>query len=150
MINTKLTRKAMIIAYNAHKNQFDKAQVPYIYHPIHLAEQMTTETECIVALLHDVVEDTDVTFEQLEKEFPFEIIEILKLLTHDNKEDYMTYIERASLSEDFRLLFATARVLLLGEKTDAPGKKRISAGRRRCGAWDNVQQEGIQAKYKST
>lgn len=94
MINTELTRKAMIIAYNAHKNQFDKAQVPYIYHPIHLAEQMTTETECIVALLHDVVEDTDVTFEQLEKEFPFEIIEILKLLTHDNKEDYMTYIER--------------------------------------------------------
>lgn len=67
MINTKLTRKATIIAYNAHKNQFDKAQVPYIYHPIHLAEQMTTETECIVALLHDVVEDTDVTFEQLEK-----------------------------------------------------------------------------------
>ena len=62
----------------------------------------------------------------------------------------MTYIERASLSEDFRLLFATARVLLLGEKTDAPGKKRISAGKRRCGAWDNVQQEGIQAEYKST
>ena len=62
----------------------------------------------------------------------------------------MTYIERASLSEDFRLLFATARVLLLGEKTDIPGKKRISAGKRRCGAWDNVQQEGIQAKYKST
>ena len=39
MINTKLTRKAMIIAYNAHMNQFDKANVPYIYHPIHLAEQ---------------------------------------------------------------------------------------------------------------
>lgn len=69
MINTKLTRKAMIIAYNAHVNQFDKAGVPYIYHPIHLAEQMNTETECIVALLHDVVEDTDITFRQLEKEF---------------------------------------------------------------------------------
>ena len=92
MINTKLTRKAMILAYNAHMNQFDKAGVPYIYHPIHLAEQMNTEIECIVALLHDVVEDTSLTFEQLEKEFPKEVIEVLKLLTHDKKVDYMDYI----------------------------------------------------------
>ena len=75
MVNTKLTRKAMKIAYNAHINQVDKSGVPYIYHPIHLAEQMNTETECIVALLHDVVEDTDVTFEQLKQDFPEEVIE---------------------------------------------------------------------------
>ena len=93
MINTQLTRKAMIIAYNAHMNQFDKAGVPYIYHSIHLAEQMETETECIVALLHDVVEDTDVTFKDLEKEFPKDSIEALKLLTHDKKVDYMEYIK---------------------------------------------------------
>ena len=92
MINTKLTKKAMIIAYNAHMNQFDRAGVPYIYHPIHLAEQMDTEIECIVALLHDVVEDTDVTFEQLKKEFSGEVIEVLKLLTHDKNTDYMEYI----------------------------------------------------------
>jgi len=94
MINTKLTRKAMIIAYNAHMNQFDKANVPYVYHPIHLAEQMENENECIVALLHDVVEDTDITFEQLEKDFPIEVIMALKLLTHDKKIDYMKYIEK--------------------------------------------------------
>lgn len=93
MINTKLTRKAMVIAYNAHANQFDKAGVPYIFHPIHLAEQMDTETECVVALLHDVVEDTDVTFEQLEKEFSSDIIKILKLLTHDKETDYMEYVK---------------------------------------------------------
>ncbi len=93
MINTKLTRKAMVVAYNAHMNQFDKAGVPYIYHPIHLAEQMETETECIVALLHDVVEDTDITFKDLEKEFPKDSIEALKLLTHDKKVDYMEYIK---------------------------------------------------------
>lgn len=93
MINTKLTRKTMIIAYKAHFNQFDKAGVPYIYHPIHVAEQMETETECIVALLHDVVEDTNITFEELEKEFPYEIIKTLKLLTHDKSVDYMKYIE---------------------------------------------------------
>lgn len=94
MINTKLTRKAMIIAYNAHQNQFDKAGVPYIFHPIHLAEQMNSETECIVALLHDVVEDTFVTFTELEKEFSSEVIETLKLLTHDKKTDYMSYIKK--------------------------------------------------------
>lgn len=94
MINTKLTRKAMTIAYNAHQNQFDRAGVPYIFHPIHLAEQMNSETECIVALLHDVVEDTSITFTELEKEFPSGIIEILKLLTHDKKTDYMSYIKK--------------------------------------------------------
>ena len=94
MINTKLTTKAMIIAYNSHKNQVDRAGVPYIYHPIHLAEQMDTETECIVALLHDVVEDTDVTFANLEKYFSKEIIDILKLLTHDKSIDYLDYIQK--------------------------------------------------------
>lgn len=51
MINSKLTKKAMIIAYNAHKNQLDKAGIPYIYHPIHLAEQKDAETECIVCFV---------------------------------------------------------------------------------------------------
>lgn len=96
MINTDLTRKAMTIAYNAHINQLDKAGMPYIYHPIHLAEQMNTETECVVALLHDVVEDTDITFEELEKEFPKEIMEPLKLLTHDKNVEYMKYIKKLS------------------------------------------------------
>ncbi len=94
MINTKLTRKAMIIAYNAHQNQFDKANIPYIYHPIHIAEQMETELECIVALLHDVVEDTDITLNDLEKEFPKEVIDLLKILTHDKKIDYIEYIKK--------------------------------------------------------
>lgn len=99
MVNTKNTRKAMIIAYNAHKNQFDKAGVPYVYHPIYLAEQMDTEEECIIALLHDVVEDTAVTFEDLEKEFSQTIINTLKLLTRSKKEDYFKYISRIAENE---------------------------------------------------
>lgn len=83
----------MILAYNAHMNQLDKAGVPYIFHPIHLAEQMQTESECIVAILHDVVEDTDITFMQLGKEFSSEVIDALKLLTHDKKVEYMAYIK---------------------------------------------------------
>ena len=66
MLYTKLTKKAMQIAFEAHKDQTDKSGLPYLYHPIHLAEQMTEENAVCVALLHDVVEDTDVTFEELE------------------------------------------------------------------------------------
>ena len=94
MIYTKNTKKAIIIAYNAHINQKDRSGLPYILHPIHLAEQMDTEEECIVALLHDVVEDTDITFEELEKEFSKTIIDALKLLTHDKDTDYFEYIEK--------------------------------------------------------
>ena len=94
MIYTKNTKKAIIIAYNAHINQKDRSGLPYILHPIHLAEQMDTEEECIVALLHDVVEDTDVTLEELEKEFSKTVIDALKLLTHDKDTDYFEYIEK--------------------------------------------------------
>lgn len=92
MVYTANTEKAMKIAYEAHHGQIDKSGVPYIFHPIHLAEQMETEEECIVALLHDVVEDTDITFEQLEKEFSPTVIEALKLLTHDDSVEYMEYV----------------------------------------------------------
>lgn len=94
MVYTENTQKAMVLAYNAHLGQKDKSGVPYIYHPIHLAEQMDTEEECIVALLHDVVEDTDVTFTQLEKDFSVNVIEALKLLTHDKSIDYMDYVRK--------------------------------------------------------
>lgn len=94
MIYTEQTKKAMVIAYNAHLGQVDKSGIPYIYHPIHLAEQMDTEDECIVALLHDVVEDTNITFEQLEKEFSAKVITALKLLTRDKKVDYMDYVKQ--------------------------------------------------------
>ncbi len=94
MIYTEKTKRAMQIAYEAHHGQLDKSGVPYIYHPIHLAEQMDTETETIVALLHDVVEDTPVTMEDLSEEFSEEVIEALKLLTHDENEDYMSYVQK--------------------------------------------------------
>ena len=93
MIYTDNTRIAMKIAFDAHLNQVDKSGVPYVYHPIHLAEQMETEEECIVALLHDTVEDTDITFEELEKDFSYTVIQALKLLTHDPSVEYMDYVK---------------------------------------------------------
>lgn len=94
MIYTELTKKAMKIAFQVHKEQTDKTGVPYIYHPIHLAEQMEDETTICVALLHDVIEDGDITAADLEKEgFREEMIEALKLLTHDEAVPYMEYIK---------------------------------------------------------
>ncbi len=93
MIYTQNTKKAINIAYNAHMGQIDKFGIPYIFHPMHLAEQMDSEEECIVAILHDVVEDTEITFDQLEEDFSETVIEALKLLTHDKSVPYNDYIK---------------------------------------------------------
>ena len=92
MVYTELTNKAMRVAYQAHHGQLDYNGIPYIFHPIHLAEQMDDEISCCAALLHDVVEDTAVTMDDLAKEFPAEVIEVLKLLTHRDDVDYFSYV----------------------------------------------------------
>ena len=78
MIYTDLPIKAMNLAYAAHHGQFDKGGVPYIFHPIHLAEEMDDEVSTCVALLHDTVEDTAVTLEELAESFPREIVEAVE------------------------------------------------------------------------
>ena len=92
MIYTPLTIRAMNLAYTAHHGQVDKAGVPYIFHPLHLAEAMEDEISCCAALLHDTVEDTDVTLVQLADEFPAEVVEAVRLLTHDPDTDYFAYV----------------------------------------------------------
>ena len=92
MIYTPLTGKAMQIAYRAHHGQVDKSGIPYIFHPIHLAEQMDDEISCCVALLHDTVEDTDVTLEELKEIFPPEVTDAVALMTHHDDTDYFDYV----------------------------------------------------------
>lgn len=92
MIYTPLTYKAMHIAYRAHHGQLDKSGAPYIFHPIHLAEQMEDEISCCAALLHDVVEDTDVTLDDLRKDFPEEVVEAVRLLTHEKWMPDLEYL----------------------------------------------------------
>lgn len=95
MIYTDLTKAAMKLCYKAHHGQVDKSGIPYVFHPIHLAEQMQDELTTVTALLHDVVEDTDYTFEDLqEMGYPTQVLEALKLLTHDPVVSYMEYVER--------------------------------------------------------
>ncbi len=95
MIYTDFTKKALKLCFEAHKDQVDKTDMPYVFHPFHLAEQMDDELLTICALLHDVVEDTPLTLEDLsERGFPPEAIEVLKLLTHDDSVPYMEYVEK--------------------------------------------------------
>lgn len=94
MIYTPLTIRAMQIAYDAHHGQTDKAGVPYVFHPLHLAEAMGDEICCCAALLHDVVEDTAVTLEDLAAVFPPEVVEAVALLTHEEGTDYFDYVRR--------------------------------------------------------
>ena len=97
IINTMSTLpRAIEIATEAHKGQFDKAGNEYIGHPLRVMEMGRTEDERIVGVLHDLVEDTDWTFEMLEAEgFAPEIIAALKCVTKlSENENYDAFIER--------------------------------------------------------
>ena len=67
MIYTDMTKKAINIMFEAHKNQKDKSNTPYVFHPWSIAEKMTNEIETTTALLHDVAEDSKITIKDLEK-----------------------------------------------------------------------------------
>ena len=90
-----LTR-AIEIATEAHKGQFDKSGKDYIGHPLRVMEMCKTEDEKIVGVLHDVVEDSPWTFQELEAEgFSKQITDALRCLTKTSEnENYDEYIER--------------------------------------------------------
>lgn len=97
MIYTALTKQALKLCFEAHRDQTDKSGMPYVFHPFHLAEQMDTEESTTVALLHDVVEDTDYTLEDLKAMgFPNNVIDALALMTHDPRVPYMEYVKAIS------------------------------------------------------
>ena len=94
MIYTALTKKAMLLAYTAHKDQKDKGGMPYIFHPFFVAEHMDTETETAAALLHDVCEDTPITANDLKNMgFPTEVVSVVDILSRKENEDYTEYIK---------------------------------------------------------
>ena len=87
--------KAIQIAVSAHKEQVDKSGQPYILHLIRVMDAGETEQEKICGVLHDLVEDTDWTFEKLENEgFSEKIISALKCVTKQENEDYDIFIDR--------------------------------------------------------
>ncbi len=132
MIYSELTKKALKLSFDAHKDQTDKSGMPYVYHPFHLAEQMDTEETVIVALLHDVVEDTDYTIQDIaDMGFPQTVIDALELLTHDKGVPYMDYVARikgnpiasAVKLADLRHNSDVSRLDILDEKAIERNKK---------------------------
>lgn len=88
--------RAIAIAAEAHVDQREKSGVPYILHPIRIMLRMSTEAEMMVAILHDVVEDTSWTLDQLRKEgFPEEVVEAVDCVTRRGTESYAEFVERA-------------------------------------------------------
>ncbi|MCH4072608.1 GTP pyrophosphokinase [Pseudoramibacter sp.] len=95
MIYTALTKKAMNLMYEVHKNQRDKGNVPYVFHPWHVAEQMRDEISAAAALLHDVCEDGDVRLADLRQMgFPEAVVKAVDLLTRRPGQTYSAYIEK--------------------------------------------------------
>lgn len=90
-----LVDKALSIAKKAHKGQLDKAGKDYILHPIHVSQQVKLEEEKAVALLHDVIEDTEITLEDLKKAgMPMDVVEAVNALTKVEGIDYFDYLKK--------------------------------------------------------
>lgn len=100
MTNTStLLEKALQIATDAHICQVDKAGAPYIFHPIRVSDRCSTDEERIVALLHDTIEDTEVTAEYLLMEgFPRNIVDAILSVTRNKDESYEDFIKRSRLN----------------------------------------------------
>ena len=95
MIYTDLTKTAMRIAYDAHYGQVDRGKTPYIFHPMHVAETMKDEDSTVVAILHDILEDTPVSAELLRRKgIPERLIEAVEILTRRENEPYAEYLNR--------------------------------------------------------
>ena len=136
MIYTPETKKAMKLCFDAHKEQVDKSGLPYVFHPFHLAEQMSNENTPVVALRHDVVEDSDYTFADLQElGFSESVLAALRLLTHDESVPYMDYVAaiqknpvaRAVKLADLRHNSDLSRMDEVTEKTLARREKYLAA-----------------------
>ena len=130
MLYTPMTKAAMKLCFEAHRDQVDKSGLPYVFHLILVAEQMSTEEEVCVALLHDVMEDTDFTVEDIRAAGMSEdVIEALLLMTHEPSVEYMDYVVTLSVNPLARKakmadLCHNMDVRRMDSMTDADWKRR--------------------------
>ncbi len=95
-IEEQMVQTAKLISRLAHKGQYDKSGAPYYLHPKAVAENVEDPKAKVVAYLHDVLEDTDVTVEELLPVFGEEITGALLLMTHEDGVPYLDYVEKLS------------------------------------------------------
>jgi (p)ppGpp synthase/HD superfamily hydrolase len=102
----KYKELALKIAKSAHKGQCDKGGVPYINHPLKVASAFEDETRYVIALLHDVAEDSDVTVSDLiDRGFPPEITDALTAITRcgESDEDYYKKVKSNTLAAQVKI-----------------------------------------------
>lgn len=110
---------AILIAIKAHQNQVDKGGLPYILHPLRIMIKMQTDEEMIVALLHDVVEDSEISLKDISKyEFDKKIMSALKVLTYSTNQNYEDYIKKISKNK-------LARKIKIADLTDNMNLNRL-------------------------
>ena len=106
-INSPMIKKAMNLAFNAHEGQTDKGGMAYIMHPFYIASKLNEEDEIITALLHDTLEDSNLTKEDLlNAGFSTDIIEAIDILTRkqDDYFDYIYKVKKNDLARKIKLL----------------------------------------------
>ena len=103
-MSTEKLDLAIALAKYAHKGQVDKAGMPYINHPLAVADMVDGENNKIVAVLHDVLEDTNVKASTIQNLFGNEVSYPLIVLTHNNEESYDDYINRVANNETARIV----------------------------------------------
>ena len=103
--NKDLLYKTLEIVLKLFNGKVDKSGIPYVVHLMKVYEGVSDYNEKIVALMHDIVEDTDVTLNEL-KEFGYndELLEMLSYLTKNKGEYYPDYIERLISSNNIHVL----------------------------------------------
>ena len=93
-------KKALQIAYKAHRGQTRRdSTVPYIVHPIRVSHCFVDDMRKTIAVLHDVIEDTDTTLNYLRKYFPNKVIDVVDSLSKRNDETHFDYIKRVCKDE---------------------------------------------------
>lgn len=112
--------RAIAIAAQAHQEQRDKAGAPYILHPLRMMAHMSSEPEMIVAVLHDLIEDTEWTLDQLRAEgFSADVLTAIECVTRREDESYAAFVERARGNE-------LARSVKLADLEDNMDLRRIA------------------------
>jgi (p)ppGpp synthase/HD superfamily hydrolase len=131
--------KAISIAAQAHDGQRDKAGAPYILHPLRVMMKMTTESERITAVLHDVIEDTGWAIERLVQEgFDPAILAAVDCLTKREGEGYEAFIQRVQLNP----LAVKVKIADLEDNMDGSRLKEVTAAdEKRIEKYRNALQE---------
>ena len=139
--NGALLERAIGIAVLAHRGVKDRYGAPYILHPLRVMSRVQTTNEKIVAILHDVVEDSDWTFADLRNEgFSKSLIEALDRVTRRQSESYSQFVGRSAGNP----LAKKVKIADLEDNMDVRRLPRISAKdwkrlNRYLAAWRTLQ-----------